>query len=164
MALIRQDDAADELKAAWVTAYNSSNLPYPTEETAELDPIGTIRQLLQAGKAEVPTQNWITANLAEIMRYRKGIKFIYQTCVATLSVQQATEIIGDLPYGSGLQLLRNIKLKQHRQTSMSLFVLFDNILGMKLKPKETLSMLFARLTSLRRRLRNYDDTWLCLGI
>ena len=39
---------------------------------------------------------------------------------------------------------------------MSLFVLFDNILGMKLKAKETLSMLFARLTSLRRRLSNWN--------
>lgn len=39
---------------------------------------------------------------------------------------------------------------------MSLFMLFGNILGMKLKAKETLSMLFARLTSLRQRLRNWQ--------
>lgn len=116
-ALIRQNDAADELvpspvalpdgqlKAAWVTAYTKSNLPYPNE-----DPIGTIRHLLLAGKVEVLTQIWLAANAANITTYRKGIKFIYQTCVATLSIQQATEIVGDLPYGS-VTITSNIETK-----------------------------------------------------
>ena len=176
MALVRQNEAADEildqmvispvniianlpngqLKAAWVNAYNTLDLPYPTKESAELDPIGSIRQLIAAGKEEVATQQWVATHIDEIKKYRKGIKFIYQTCVATLSIQQATEIVGDLPYGSGLQLLERVKAKQHRQTSMSLFVLFDNILGMKLKPKETLAALFARITALRRRLLNWS--------
>ena len=58
MALVRQNEAADEildqmvispviiianlpngqLKAAWVNAYNTLDLPYPTAEIAELDP------------------------------------------------------------------------------------------------------------------------------
>ena len=123
MALIRQNDDADEvldslvpspglaianlptgqLKAAWTAAYTSLNLQYPTEETSNKDPIGTIRELLKAGQVEVATQNYVTNNLANILKYRKGIKYIYQTCIATLSIQQATEIVGDLPYGSGLR-------------------------------------------------------------
>ena len=150
-------DDDNNLRAALTALYTERGLTYPTKKTIEEDPLTSIRNFListQSSEDEAIAA-WKALNLDDLKRYRKGIKYIYEIAVATLSVAEATEFLGDLPYGSGIKLLQRIKEKQRRQTSMSLFVLFDNVLSLKLKTGEKLSTLFSRMMALRQRLSNW---------
>lgn len=146
-----------ELKADLQADYEALGLQMPTAEDLTLDPIGAIRDFIKCSQNSEKER--VTTFYGEVredlLKYRKGIKFIYETVVATLSTSQATEFVGSLPYGSGRKLLEKVRLKQHRQTSMSLYTLFENIISLKLKPTEKLSSLFSRLTAMRRRLANW---------
>ena len=150
-------DDDNNLRAALTALYTERGLTYPTKKTIEEDPLTSIRNFListQSSEDEAIAA-WKALNLDDLKRYRKGIKYIYEVAVATLSVAEATEFLGDLPYGLGIKLLQRIKEKQRRQTSMSLFVLFDNVLSLKLKTGEKLSTLFSRMMALRQRLSNW---------
>jgi len=137
--------------------YTNENQPFITKLLIENDPIKAIRvhRMCTTNTEEQAVMEWNAQSENNILKFRKGIRHIYETVVATLSVSEATEILGDLPYGSGIKLLNKVQMKQRRQTSMSLFILFDNILGLRIKPNEKLSALFTRLKQLRRRLSNW---------
>jgi hypothetical protein len=179
MALIRHNDDADELIDGYLelplrkladlededdmtqtlfALYQEKGISYPpTEEQIKADPLGVIRDFYKVVKN---TENeaiiaWKEENNEALKRYRKAAKHIYEVTVSTVTVAQATELVGSLEYGAGPELLVRMQERQRRQTSMSLFTLFESVISIKLKTGEKLSTLFSRLTNLRRRLANW---------
>ena len=135
----------------------------PTEADLRNDPIGYIASFNKAIRHEEAANEKKFQDLGELLReplieYRKGIKYIFEVALATLNVEEATTLAANVTYGAGLVLLDRLKEKHQRQTHMSLFVLFDSIISIRLKPNESLDAMFARITNMRQRLSNWTPT------
>ena len=108
------------------------------------------------GVADRASRLWVKTAYRDLGKYRKACKFIWEVALATLSTQQSTTIIAGLPYGAGPALLKQIESQRKRQTTMALFTLFTQLIGLQLKPKENLVTLYARAQGIRARLRDWD--------
>lgn len=87
---------------------------------------------------------WVKKAYALLIDYKAAVKHIWETSVATLPSSMATTIISNVPYGNGVVLLRQIKGQQQRQTTMALFMLFSQLITIKLLPGKGLKDLYGR--------------------
>ena len=142
---------------------------FPTAEQLEKDPIRGIRDFAIAtdsgtdgGLNPATGRNWIASTRwARVIHtsnivYRNACKHIWETIVATFSSAEAVTVIAGLPYGSGMQLLSQVKHMQQRQTTMALFTLFSQLISVQLRSGEKIAGLYGRILEIRQRLQNWD--------
>ena len=142
---------------------------YPTEQQLEDDPVGCIKDFARATKAgttgglnPATGNNWAAARAwarrmhQQNLVFRTAVKHIWEVIVSTLSASQAVTVIAGLPYGSGPNLLVQVKNMQQRQTTMALFTLFSQLISMQLRTGEHVAGLYGRILDIRARLENWD--------
>ena len=139
----------------------------PTLKQLEEDPMKHFKFFIQAtengtkggtnaqGRGDVAAKAWVKLAYENVKRCRKVCKHIWDVALATFTSAKATTLISGLPYGAGPALLKQIESQQERQTTMALFTLFDQLISLRLGPKESFSSLFARATGIRARLKNW---------
>ena len=137
----------------------------PSTDLLTNDPVQCVKNLLIVTKKATTAGTgggfdaanaWLTESADDLKNFCKASKHIWQVVVSTLTTEQATMLIGTLKYGAGQGLIKKLKEKQRRQTPMSLFTLFEQLITISVKPSESLDSYFSRATQLRQRLSQWD--------